>query len=294
MPHFPKSYDVGPNCELILWMTKFKAHGEGNNDVGQLTLRAIYTLPLIGRGMQKGVLEIIEDRLGEARQAKNSQNNNYVTIAKLQTAKDAIAEFKRVATAADKALSMTNLFVQQIWHDPAHPQNTPLGRLLQGLYEADVYFPPNHPGTDLAAIKNLIDPATATTLLWNYPFPDPDTLESKTLGDMTFEKIFQSELVYLYTYFKDTFKAIQAGKEHGVLRSHPDKPPKGEPDINLSPEERKNLGLPSVKVANNGKCCVGGTCRPVANHYCHTTTGNEGDPCNSMSDTCVAARESAS
>lgn len=282
MPHFPKSYDVGYNCELVLWMTKFKGKEEKSSDIEHWNLRRLYTAPLLTQGMQEGVLDMLEDRLSQAHQAKNSRNNWYITMAKRDSAKAAIAAFRQRATDDMKRMSMTDIYLSGHWC-PGNPPAGALGALMQGLFDSDVYFPPNHPGA-LANVTALLDPS-AGTVLWDFPFPDPDTLEKRTLGDMTFEKVFLSDLRYLNRYFNGTFTKIQAAKDHGVFRPASDKQMDGEPDNNFTRQELKALGH-DVKVGPNGKCCINGVCQPVPNKYCQSTTGQPNDPCNSMSDWC--------
>lgn len=273
--------NVGVQCECVLWLAHYTDSSEAADKVEAWSVEKLYTRPLLtAGGTTNGVLDkLVDRRVGHAFGAFNTMNNRVITKENRDKVKRAIANFESSgASASEKKKSLTDLMLEGIAYQPGMTPapNEHLLILLKEMHDAGIYLPPNHVGTSNECRKTIQD-LLKNGELWDLDFPDGT--RTTRFGDMTFDKIFETSLRRLYTYYRPTFDALKDAKECGILRPHKDRPLTVNPDGSA-----RGDGGPTAKTTPNNRCCVNFTCQSnYIGKYCGETS--EG-VCNAMSDSC--------
>lgn len=290
---YPFGLNVGPCCELTLWL----GHYRDATTPDPWTIERIFSAPLITNAGQDGLLDqLIQPRLIHATSVTNSHGQPMITATGQQSIDGAISTFAR-SSDNNRFLSMIDLILGDVSYDPKTNPNPSddLHIMLKALHDNGLSLPSNYIGqstADKVAIYNLLFDASGRVPLFDCWIPVAGGAARK-LGQMNFSDLFNVRLQDVYTSQRASFYALKLAKDAGILRPHSDraKPPHPDgtffqSDGSLVNAKKDKIGVLTVP---NQRCCdVSGTgeCVPNApNKYCSAVSGT--DPhCNAMSDPC--------
>ena len=274
-PKYPRGRNLGPHCELVLWLTQY---ADANETDDPWKLKEIYSRPLITDAGVPGLLdELVSKRIEFA--AKT--NPPFITIPKKDNVLGAINAFKGSGDNS-RTLSIVDLMLAGIAHDhPSPPPPDPLHDLLKALHDNGIYLLSNNVSQDIGdklTIQELLFSATGNVPLFDFTVPSGvSTGTTKPLGEMTFKEMFETRLEDVYKNHRASFYALKLAKEAGILK--PVRP--------LSQEGPDGTVITIMTPKNNRCCDVTGTgeCKDQPFRYCDVVSLIDLH-CNSMSDSC--------
>lgn len=283
--HFPRDYEVGPHCHLVLWLTKFKSERPGSRPViDPWPLRDIFTNPLIDQGATNGVISELGRRVREAYEAvpKDTAGTRYISPGNVQGIENAIDHY--AGPHAPTPPLHPDKSYTYFFNTPPAP-GSPEFVLFTRLCSHGYYVPPVHRAPRGAAadaiIQGLLEGNTTRPSMWERPFPGLYGADI-TLGDATYEDLYTTPAKQLWQHYRSTFDDLRQARDYGIIRGFDYQHTRGCPPPHLSPEVIASGKFEML--GPNGKCCTPeSACTPINNKYCQIITG---DGCNSMSDPC--------
>ncbi|MBI5093613.1 MAG: hypothetical protein HZB26_14360 [Candidatus Hydrogenedentes bacterium] len=267
---YPEMHDVGPNCNLVLWLHEYKDEQETPDP---WSVEKIYNVPFyLPDPSQDSLFRLLNDRIDAA------CANGYISPTRLGLVHDILQEYF-TGNFPSKDHSMAEVMSGQY----ALPAADAIIHLR--LKDVGIYLPHNHVDpSEAPAINTLL--FTKPTL-WNCSYP-PNPAGVARFGDITLRQLHGTALKDLFNSCPDTYKMLRRAIEAHVFRPNPAYPFGPDPTTARSWDYKPKDRI-RIRVKSNNKCCMNGNCQDAMNPalYCGSTNGDPNGPCNAMSDPCV-------